>query len=171
MFGSVALITLERLVALLAGLCVRHPDLHLPQRCDPSGPLTWRAGCPPAALALNAQQSRLLLRPGCCSAATGWRPIRNRSNKLNPINALMGDDVILTWLDAVSMVRAAFEGDGASFPLTAALFGSPHHGGRHGRRRQWKSRSIVVRRSCAFRKARKSGSAVVRNAGQPENRD
>src|ERR1700761_7722537 len=68
------------------------------------------------------------------------------------------------------MVRAAFEGDG-EFPSTAARFGSPHHGGRREQQRKWQSRTIVLRRSCAFRKARKSGSAVVRYSGQPKNRD
>ena len=34
----------------------------------------------------------------------------------------MGYDAILTWLEALSMVRAAFEGDGASFPSTATSF-------------------------------------------------
>src|ERR1700731_2110283 len=38
---------------------------------------------------------------------------------------LTGYDAILTWLGAVSMVRAAFEGDGASFPSTAASFRVP----------------------------------------------
>jgi hypothetical protein len=42
--------------------------------------------------------------------------------KMKGINALDGYDAILTRFDAVSMVRAAFEGDGASFPSTAASF-------------------------------------------------
>jgi hypothetical protein len=43
-------------------------------------------------------------------------------NKPKQIKGLSGYDAILTWLDVVSMVRAAFEGDGASFPSTAVLF-------------------------------------------------
>jgi hypothetical protein len=50
------------------------------------------------------------------------RPTRGDWNKSNQINDLNRYDAILTWLDVVSMVRAAFEGDGASFPATAASF-------------------------------------------------
>jgi ATP synthase protein I len=45
-------------------------------------------------------------------------------NKSSRINALSGDDAILTWLEALSMVRAAFEGDGASFPTTDRIVSS-----------------------------------------------
>jgi hypothetical protein len=48
------------------------------------------------------------------------QPFRVRRNKFKQIKALTRYDAILTWLDAVSMVRAAFEGDGALFPSTAA---------------------------------------------------
>ena len=39
---------------------------------------------------------------------------------------LTGYDGILTWLDAVSMVRAAFEGDGALFPSTVGSVSGVH---------------------------------------------
>ena len=58
----------------------------------------------------------------CCGAATGPGRIRARPNNRNRINTLSGYDAILTWSDAVSMVRAAFKGDGASFPSTATSF-------------------------------------------------
>ena len=62
-------------------------------------------------------------RSAACSAATASAAAFDiRSNKPKQINALTGYDAILTWSDAVSMVRAAFEGDGASFPSTAASF-------------------------------------------------
>jgi hypothetical protein len=57
-----------------------------------------------------------------CTAAAIERPARGRWNKSNQINELSRYDAILTWLDVVSMVRAAFEGDGTSFPATAASF-------------------------------------------------
>jgi hypothetical protein len=56
------------------------------------------------------------------------RQIRDRLNKIFEINWLDGYAVILTWLDVVSMVRAAFEGGGAPFPSTRHRFGSPQHG-------------------------------------------
>jgi hypothetical protein len=49
-------------------------------------------------------------------------------DKVREINEINGYDAILTCLDAVSMVRAAFEGDGAAFPSTQHRFGSPQHG-------------------------------------------
>src|ERR1700675_1108147 len=57
-----------------------------------------------------------------CSAAIRLRPTRDTRRKCKRIKWLDGYDAILTWLDAVSMVRAAFEGDGASFPSTQASF-------------------------------------------------
>jgi hypothetical protein len=73
-----------------------------------------------------------LVLPDCarsyCSAAIAPQPIAGREKKASQINELDGYDAILTWLDAVSMVRAAFEGDGASFPSTQHRFGSPQHG-------------------------------------------
>src|SRR6185437_1910360 len=59
-----------------------------------------------------------------CSAAASRRELGIAGNKISQINALTGYDAILTWLEAVSMVRAAFEGDGASFPSTRQRFGS-----------------------------------------------
>ena len=41
---------------------------------------------------------------------------------MNQINELDGYDAILTCSDSVSMVRAAFEGDGRNFHSTAASF-------------------------------------------------
>ena len=58
----------------------------------------------------------------------GSMACRARLNKSSRINALAGYDAILTWSDALSMVRAAFEGGGASFPSTQHRFGSPQHG-------------------------------------------
>src|SRR6188768_23032 len=58
-----------------------------------------------------------------CSAARARTPIPFRWNKPRQINTLTGYHTILTWLDVVSMVRAAFEGDGALFPSTADSFG------------------------------------------------
>jgi hypothetical protein len=59
---------------------------------------------------------------GYCSAAIAPQPIGGNEKKMSQINELDGYDAILTWPDAVSMVRAAFEGDGASFPSTQASF-------------------------------------------------
>jgi hypothetical protein len=56
------------------------------------------------------------------------KQVRDMGKKINQINELDGYDAILTWPDVVSMVRAAFEGDGASFPSTQHRFGSPQHG-------------------------------------------
>jgi hypothetical protein len=56
------------------------------------------------------------------------RQIRDHLNKIIKINWLDGYAAILTWLDVVSMVRAAFEGGGAPFPSTRHRFGSPQHG-------------------------------------------
>jgi hypothetical protein len=56
------------------------------------------------------------------------RQIRDFFNKSIEINRLDGYAAILTWLDVVSMVRAAFEGGGAPFPSTRHRFGSPQHG-------------------------------------------
>jgi hypothetical protein len=50
---------------------------------------------------------------GCCGAVIRLQAARADSNKARQINVLGGSDGILTWLGAVSMVRAAFEGDGA----------------------------------------------------------
>jgi len=58
---------------------------------------------------------------GYCSAATGPPPARGYANKLQRINELEGWEAILTWLDALSMVRAAFKGDGAPFLSTASI--------------------------------------------------
>src|ERR1019366_8465607 len=57
-----------------------------------------------------------------CSAAIAFHERRDNSHKCNKFRCLDGYDAILTWLDALSMVRAAFEGDGASFPSTQASF-------------------------------------------------
>src|SRR6185437_6781785 len=43
---------------------------------------------------------------------------RGSDEKIKIFNALPGYGAILTWFGSVSMVRAAFEGDGASFPST-----------------------------------------------------
>jgi hypothetical protein len=43
-------------------------------------------------------------------------------NKIRKINALSSQAAILTWLYAVSMVRAAFKGGGALIPASAAKF-------------------------------------------------
>jgi hypothetical protein len=56
------------------------------------------------------------------------RRIRDCLNKIIEINWLDGYAAILTWLEVVSMVRAAFEGGGAPFPSTRHRFGSPQHG-------------------------------------------
>src|SRR5882757_8278572 len=61
-----------------------------------------------------------------CTAARGSQKAVDRSNKPRRINALTGYDTILTWPDAVSMVRAAFEGDGASFLSPAAFVSGLH---------------------------------------------
>jgi|tagenome__1003787_1003787.scaffolds.fasta_scaffold19606830_2 hypothetical protein len=61
-------------------------------------------------------------RGSCCSAITALTPIVIRTNKSMQINALHGYDTILTCSDAVSMVRAALEGDGRHFPSTQASF-------------------------------------------------
>ena len=45
---------------------------------------------------------------GVCTGADRLQP-----EYFNPIKWMRGYDAILTCLDAVSMVRAAFEGDGA----------------------------------------------------------
>src|ERR1043166_8862181 len=76
----------------------------------------------------------------CCSAMTAFRQPRNSSEKSFQIKGLSDSHAILTWLDAVSMVRAAFSGDGAQFPLHARRIGSPRHVGWHGRQRKGKSR-------------------------------
>ena len=48
-----------------------------------------------------------------CTAAIGpWR-VWNTWNKFNQIKTLTDQHAILTWLDAISMVRAAFKGGGA----------------------------------------------------------
>src|SRR5664279_1613291 len=76
----------------------------------------------------SSQQTRrqrarsIAAQAGCCTAAMAARHIRFHLNKPKRINVLTGYDAILTWLDAVSMVRAAFEGDGALFPSTVASF-------------------------------------------------
>jgi hypothetical protein len=49
----------------------------------------------------------------CCSAAIAPQAARLCWNNANKINALNGYYAILTCHDAVSMVRAAFEGGGA----------------------------------------------------------
>src|SRR6202011_536783 len=51
-------------------------------------------------------------------AAAPW----NSRDKSSQINALSGYDTILTWPDAVSMVRAAFEDDGGVISIHAASF-------------------------------------------------
>lgn len=158
------------------------PSQHFGVRQGPGWIATTRTDQPDVAYGLprGIVMSKVLQRQrigsnlsatDCCTAATLSSPFPTWLNKSNLIKTLIGSDAILTCLDAVSMVRAAFEGDGASFPQPQHRFGCPHHGGRHGRRRRWKSRSIVLRRSCAFRKARKSGPTVVRNQGQPQNQD
>jgi hypothetical protein len=43
-------------------------------------------------------------------------------NKISQINVITGYGTILTWPVAVSMVRAAFKGNGALFPSIAVLF-------------------------------------------------
>jgi ATP synthase protein I len=58
--------------------------------------------------------------PGFRTAAAGLRPAPANSNNVTQINVIDGHVAILTWSGAVSMVRAAFEGDGASFSFTAA---------------------------------------------------
>ena len=59
---------------------------------------------------------------GCCSALVGPQAVRGERDKINQINALSGQAAILTWLYAVSMVRAAFKGGGALIPASAANF-------------------------------------------------
>jgi hypothetical protein len=46
----------------------------------------------------------------------------NFTNKIKRIKALTGDQLILTWQHALSMVRPALKGYGALFPAFAALF-------------------------------------------------
>jgi len=57
-----------------------------------------------------------------CSAATALMRVDGSANKINYINAIDGYDTILTCFDAVSMVRAALEGDERHFPSTQASF-------------------------------------------------
>jgi hypothetical protein len=70
-----------------------------------------------AAARLAARDCRISPLPNCassyCSAAIAPRRAGDIGKKMNQINELDGYDAILTWLDALSMVRAAFEGDGA----------------------------------------------------------
>jgi hypothetical protein len=51
--------------------------------------------------------------PSYCGAAVAPLRVGDIAKKMNQINELDGYDAILTCVDAVSMVRAAFEGDGA----------------------------------------------------------
>jgi hypothetical protein len=51
----------------------------------------------------------------CCTAVTGSPDRGRHPNKSSQINVLTACGVILTWSDAISMVRAAFEGDGRNF--------------------------------------------------------
>jgi hypothetical protein len=74
---------------------------------------------PPIPCKIDPRRSQLLHCGDC------RRPIRFHLDKSIKINTLDGYYAILTWSDAVSMVRAAFEGDGASFPSTAASFRVP----------------------------------------------
>src|SRR6185437_2443034 len=62
------------------------------------------------------------LAQGCCSAAIAPQAARADRDKYNENNALTGYDAILTWFGVLSMVRAALEGDGASFPSTRLGF-------------------------------------------------
>ena len=62
-----------------------------------------------------------LRRVRYCSAATG-RSRFDFQNKISQINVITGYGTILTWPVAVSMVRAAFKGNGALFPSIAVLF-------------------------------------------------
>jgi hypothetical protein len=57
-----------------------------------------------------------------CTAATALQAAPAKWNKIHKINEIDGYGTILTWQDAVSMVRAAFEGDGAAFSSTLASF-------------------------------------------------
>ena len=58
-----------------------------------------------------APPGRALMRRG-----NTLRPIRRRAKKQREINDVTDPHAILTWPDAVSMVRAALKGDGAQFP-------------------------------------------------------
>jgi hypothetical protein len=62
---------------------------------------------PPTACKIDRSASQLL------HCGDGPQPLYELRNKSKKIKALTRDDAILTWLDALSMVRAAFEGDGA----------------------------------------------------------
>ena len=46
---------------------------------------------------------------------------------MNQINELDGYDAILTWLDAVSMVRAAFESDGGVISINRSIVSGLHN--------------------------------------------
>jgi hypothetical protein len=106
--------------------------LHFPDPSNISTSLNSRVG---HIGHLFGQEARQLARPGedrpgrialgrhhYCTAAIGLMRVVGGGKNDNYINHLDGYDTILTCLDAVSMVRAALEGDGRHFPSTQASF-------------------------------------------------
>jgi hypothetical protein len=90
-----------------------------------------RASAPLARMPAVMRESQAIAAnpaQGCCSAAIAPQATGRDRDKYNENKALTGYDAILTWFGVLSMVRAALEGDGASFPSTRLGFGSPQHG-------------------------------------------
>jgi len=85
-------------------------------------PFVW-AGSPTGWQDREDRPGRFALgRHHYCTAAIGLMRLVGGGKNDNYINHLDGYDTILTCLDAVSMVRAALEGDGRHFPSTQASF-------------------------------------------------
>jgi ATP synthase protein I len=77
---------------------------------------------PAFSFALPARLIFSVVIKGFCSAATGTSPIWNTCNKFKQIKGLDDQHAILTWLNAISMVRAAFKGGGSRFSLFCASY-------------------------------------------------
>src|SRR5258706_16059722 len=62
-----------------------------------------------------------------CNAAIAPQRVGDIRKKMSQINELDGYDAILTWLDAVSMVRAAFESDGGVISINRSIVSGLHN--------------------------------------------
>jgi hypothetical protein len=72
----------------------------------------------PSRVDAGGSQDRAAHKPLLMRRSDSFRPMRGKTDKFNKIKYLTVPHAILTWQEAVSMVRAALKGDGAQFPAT-----------------------------------------------------
>lgn len=80
----------------------------------------------PAPIRRNSLTAQKIRAIGVCSAPNAAQDGRQRRQKPNQINAVSNCDAILTRWGALSMVRPAFEGDGAPFSVSNDIVSGLH---------------------------------------------